>query len=223
LNSNWRTEITAVFMKELQSEFRSRNGLLTSGLFGVVAVVTIAFATFTVKLVPDVQAGLYWVAILFASVLALPRTFLIEEDQGTGDLLRLWARPHAIFWGKALFNLALIVCVGLILGVLFVILTDSKVKDPGLFAAAIFGGCSSLAGAVTLCGALVARASNRFALAAAVSTPMLLSILAFGVSTLRSSLGTGFENGWPLAAGSICYAIVLFAIGPWLFAAVWKS
>lgn len=223
MNSNWRIEILAVLRKEAQTEFRSKNGLLTSGLFGVVSVVTIAFSTFTSKLSPDVASGLYWVALLFASVLALPRAFLVEEDQGTGDLLRLWARPHAVYWGKALYNLVLIVVIGLALSGLFVVLTDIPVRQPGLFVASVVGGCAALAGAVTLCGALVARAANRFALAAAVSTPTLLSILAIGVSTMRAALGAGILSGWPLAFGAVCYAIVLFAIGPWLFAAVWRS
>ena len=223
MNSSWKPEIVAILRKEFQSELRSKNGLLTSGLFGIVSVVTIAFATFTTKKNPDVAAGLFWVAILFASVLALPRTFLIEEDQGTGDLLRLLARPHAVFWGKAIYNLLLIVVVGLLLSGLFVVLAEITVTDPALFVISVFGGCAALAGAVTLCGALVARATNRFALAAAVSTPMLLSILAFGVSTMRAALGAGLLSGWPLAMGAICYAVVLFAVGPWLFAAVWKS
>jgi len=222
-NSNWRTEIGAVLRKELITEFRTKNGLLTSGLFGFVTVVTLNLAMFSVSKNADMAAGLYWVAVLFASILALPRTFLVEEDQGTGDLLRLIAQPHSVFWGKALFNLLLILAIGLGLSGLFVTLMETKVVYAGLFFGSIVTGCASLAGAVTLCGALVARAANRFALAAAVSAPLLLSILSFGVSTMRTALGAGGTNGWTLVMGAFCYAVVLFAIGPWIFAAVWKK
>jgi heme exporter protein B len=184
--------------------------------------VTIAFATSTSKLTADVSAGLYWVAMLFASVLALPRTVLVEEEQGTGDLLRLLARPHAVYWGKALFNLMLIEVVGVVLGFCYVILVGLDVTDPLLFLASVFGGCAALAGAVTLSGAIVARAASRYALAAAVSMPLLLSILVLGVSSMRSAFGVG-SHGWALAFGGFCYAVAEFAIGPWLFAAVWKS
>jgi heme exporter protein B len=196
---------------------------VTSALFGIGAVVTLAFATFTTKLNADVASGLLWVGILFASALALPRTFLIEEEQGTGDLLRLVARPHAVFWGKAIYNLLLILVTGALLTGLFVLFTGIEVPDPLLLTASLVGGCASLAGAVTLSGALVAQAANRTALAAAVSTPLVLSVLALGVATSRSAFSPGFVSAWPWAGGSICYAIVLFAIGPWLFAAVWKS
>jgi len=37
------------------------------------------------------------VALLFAAIVALPRTVLVEEEQGTGDLLRLLAKPEDVF------------------------------------------------------------------------------------------------------------------------------
>lgn len=196
---------------------------MTSLLFGVGAVVTLAFSTFQTKLNSDAASGLLWVGILFASVIALPRTFLVEEELGTGDLLRLVARPHAVFWGKALYNLALILFTGGLLTGLFLLFTGTKVGNPLLLAASVVGGCASLAGAVTLSGALVAQAANRTALAAAVSTPLVLSVLSLGVATSRSAFSPDFSNAWPWAGGSICYAVVLYAVGPWLFAAVWKS
>jgi len=215
--------VLAVFSKEVQSELRTKSGLITSALFGVCSVVTMAFATFTTKLNPDVASGLMWVGILFGSILALPRTFLVEEEQGTGDLLRLVARPHSVYWGKAFYNLVLILLAGSLLTCLFVVVTSLQVQDPLLMAVSVFGGCASLAGAVTLSGSLVAQAANRTALAAAVSTPLVLSVLALGVATSRSAFSPGFVSAWPWAGASVCYAIFLFAVGPWLFAAVWKS
>lgn len=209
--------------KEIVSERRSMNGLITSALFGIGTVVTLALATFTTKLNDDVASGLLWVGILFASVLALPRTFLIEEEQGTADMLRLTGRPHAVYWGKSLFNLGLIVIVGAALTLMFLMFTNKHVADPLLLAVSIFGGCASLAGAVTLSGALVAQAANRTALAAAVSIPLVLSVLAMGVSSTRSAFTPGLVSAWPAAGGAVCYAVVLFAVGPWIFAAVWKS
>src|SRR4051794_37721914 len=105
LNSNWRVEIGAVFRKEWLNESRTRSGLISSLLFSVVAVVAIALATFGKTPDPTIAAGLLWVTLLFSSILALPRSFIGEEETGTADLLRLLARPHVVFWGKALFNL----------------------------------------------------------------------------------------------------------------------
>ena len=236
MNSSWRREILAVFRKELLSELRSRSGLVTSVLFGLCAVITIAFASFNTKLNGDIAAGLLWVTILFASVLALPRTFLLEEEQGTGDLLRQFARPHAVFWGKALFNLLLTTATAAILTSLFLLFTGKPVSIPWLLVLNLLGGCAALTGAVTLCGALVARATNRATLAGAVSIPLLMPVLGMGVAGLRVALSTGmFEgpsnrvaeeflrSGAVWSVGLVGYAVASLALGPWLFAAVWKS
>lgn len=236
MNSSWRREVLAIFRKEAQSELRSRSGLVTSGLFGLCAVITIALATFNSILNADVAAGLLWVTILFASVLALPRTFLLEEEQGTGDLLRQFARPHAVFWGKALFNLVLNLTTSLGLTWFFLVLTRLPVSVPWLLLLSVVSGCAALTGAVTLCGALVARASNRAALAGAVSIPLLLPVLSMGVSGTRVALSTGIFDGAPTqfaigflrdgtmaTVGLLSYAVLSLVIGPWLFAAVWKS
>ena len=236
MNSSWRREILAVLRKELQSELRSRSGLMTSGLFGLCAVVTIAVASFNTKLNGDIAAGLLWVILLFSGVLAIPRSFLIEEEQGTGDLLRQFARPHAIFWGKSLYNLTLSLATGSILTALFVVFASKTVSAPWLLVVTIVGGSAALTGAVTLCGALVARAANRAALAGAVSIPLLMPVLAMGVSALRVALSSGIldggdpefaalflRDGVRASVGLLCYAIVSLVVGPWIYAAVWKS
>lgn len=224
MNSNWGTEVFAVYRKEAISELRAKSGLATAGLFGVVAVFTIAFATMNSRLDGNIAAGLVWVAILFSSVIALPRTFLVEEEQGTGDLLRLMARPHAVFWGKALFNLTQMIIIASVLSFLYLGFTGLSLKMPWLFVASLIAGCAALAGAVTLSGAIVARAANRAALAGAVAVPSLLPIMAMGVSGMRAAFGVGFaESAQYWTVGLAGYAVLTLAIGPWLFAAFWKS
>jgi heme exporter protein B len=204
-------------------ELRSKSGLATAGLFAVAAVFTIGFATMNSHLDGDIAAGLIWVAILFSSVLALPRTFIVEEEQGTADLLRLTARPHAVFWGKALFNLLQMLVMAATLSVLYLGFTGLSLQSPWLYVATLVGGCAALSGAVTLTGAIVSRATNRGALAGAVAIPGLLPIMGMGVSGMRSAFGVGFQaSGQLWALGLLGYATLVLAIGPWVFAAVWK-
>lgn len=210
--------------KEALVEARSRNGASTAGLFGLVTVFTVAFATLNSKLNGDIAAGLIWVAVLFSAVIALPRVFLTEEEQGTGDMLRLFARPHAVFWGKGLFNLGQVLLVSTVLSVLFFGFTDFQVKTPWLYWLTLTGGCAAMAGAVTLTGAIVARAANRSAVAAAVSVPILLPVMAMGVTGMRAAFDVGFfDSGTRAAWGLLSYAVATFSIGPWLYAAIWKQ
>lgn len=223
MNSTWGSEIAAVIIKEARCELRARSGLVSAFLFSVLAVVTVGFAAFGLKLGGGLAAGLLWVALLFAAVVALPRAFVLEEEQGTADLLRLVSRPHAVFWGKLLFNLVQILANGLVLAVLFVALLDLTVAHPLLFVASLVAGCMSLAGAVTFCGALVAQAANRAALVGVVALPLLLPLVALGVGSMRAALGEGTMVGSVSSLGGLfAYSAMALAGGPYLFAAVWK-
>jgi heme exporter protein B len=224
LNSSWRTEIAAVFEKELRTELRTKSGLYSSGLFSIVAVVAIAFASYGEKLDGTLGAGLFWVTLLFSSVISLPRSFIGEEESGTADLLRLMARPHSVFWGKVIFNLCLILITAVLLSILFLALTNLQISSLLLYIVALVGGSCGLAVAVTLCGALVAQASNRAALAGAIGIPLLLPLVAMGVSSSRAALGYGlFQGGMFSALGLYSFAILVGAAGPYLYAAVWKE
>lgn len=213
-----------MLVKELRTELRTKSGLFTAGLFSVAAVVAVAFAAAGQKLHGDLAAGMLWVTLLFASAISLPRAFVVEDEQGTGDLLRLVARPHAVFWGKALFNLLQMLAASLALAVFFSILTGTDVTNLGLYIGSLVAGSAALAGTVTLCGALVAQAANRWTLAGAVSLPLLLPLIALGVTATRVAFGVGaLHGGVTGCVGLACYAVGTFAAGPYIFAAVWKN
>jgi heme exporter protein B len=221
---SWRREILAILRKEALSELRNPSGLVTTGLFSLLTVIAISLAAFGRTLSGSLAAGLIWVALIFAAIVALPRTFLMEEEQGTSDLLMLTARAHSVFWGKLLYNLALMLVTGAVLSFLFVGFTGVKVTVPWIYVVSLIGSCGALAGTVTLYGALVAQATNRAALAGAVSIPPLLPLLFMGVSGMRVALGEGtYEGGANAALGLVGYAAATIAIGPYLFAAVWKK
>ncbi len=217
-------EIRAVLAKELRTELRTKSGILTAGLLSVAAVIAMAFSVSGQKLAGDMAAGSLWVILLFSAAVSLPRAFVAEDEQGTGDLLRLVSRPHAVFWGKALYNLIQMALTGLVLALLFGGLTDTEPTYLWLHLATLVAGCAALAGTVTLCGALVAQAANRWTLAAAVSLPVLLPVIALGVSASRVALGAGtLTAGTTGCVGLACYAVAGFAVGPYLFAAVWRN
>ncbi len=235
MNSPWKTEVLAVFRKEAMTELRTKSGLATGALFGFATVVTVAFALFNINPnrvdavfhdapLKDVCASLLWTIVLFSALLSLPRAFLAEEENGTADLLRLMARPHAVFWGKMLFNILQTWALSLFLSILFIAFTGLEVPFPAVFMFCLLGGGASVAGAVTLCGALAAQASNRAALAGAIAVPLLLPLLQWGVTGMKSSFGGGFEGaGVSAAVGMVSYSVLVVVVGPWIYAAVWKS
>lgn len=221
---SWSREIKAIFRKEVASELRTRSGLVTVCLFSLAAVIAVAFAAFNQKLSGSLSSGLLWVTLLFTAAVALPRAFVAEDELGTADLLKMTARPEAVFWGKALYNLCLMLVTGAVLSLLFFVLTSTQISYLWLYAVCLIGSCAALAGTVTLCGALVAQAAGRGALAAAIAIPLLLPLVALGVAGMRVALGErGMTSGEEAAIGLVCYGIATLTVGPALFAAVWKS
>ncbi len=216
-------QVLAVTQKEFISEIRSPSGVMTSALFGTVAVVAISLTTADVSIEPTISAGLLWVVLLFAGVIAMPRAFLQEEEQGTGDLLRLIGEPEAIFWGKGLFNGILMLTVGLVIAAMFLVLTGQPVVHPGDFLLGLVGGCASIAGAVTLCSAIAARSANATTLTAAIALPMLLFLVSLGTTGMRSAFGADHSGrGLMVNMALVAYAIGTYAIGSMIFPRVWK-
>lgn len=223
MNSSWLEEIKAVTHKEWLSDSRNITGFQTMVMFGVTTVFALAFAAFGKSLEGQVGAGLLWVGLLFNGISAVSKSLLNEEEQGTADLLRMWSRPHAVFWGKALYASLQMVVMALLLSTLFLVLTGLTIKLPLIFLLSLLGGSVALAGVVTLCSALISRGAQRGSLVGIVSLPILLPLIALGVSAGRASLGEGFGNGWVSCGGTWAYAVLLFAIGPHLFAFVWDQ
>lgn len=223
MNSDWKREITAVLRKEVRAELRGRSGLMTSVLFSLVSIVAIVYAVMNVEVGGRLASGLLWITLFFSAVVGLPRAFIVEEEQGTADLLRLWARPHAVYWGKLIVNLVQMFGIAILLSLLFIFFVGIEPRQLLLYFVALAFGCGALAGAVTLCSAIVAQAANRGTLAGAISLPILLPLIAILIGATKFSLGDGLaEISWQATAGLACYTVAATTLGPWIFQAIWK-
>jgi heme exporter protein B len=110
--------------KDLRLEWRSRD-VFNSMLFFAVLVVVIFSFSFepTAEESQRMAGGLFWVAFLFSTVVALNQSWARELRNGVLDAFRVSpAAPEALFLGKCLGNLifvALLECLMVPLFVLF--------------------------------------------------------------------------------------------------------
>ncbi len=189
-----------------------------------MTVVAMGLATANSALTPEGQAGLLWVALVFAGVTGLARGFVLEEEQGTADLLRLAARPSAALAGKMLFHGALLLASEVILIPLSLLFLGIHVEDWLIFCVGIINGSIGLAVCVTISGALVARAGSRGSLVGVLSLPVLVPMIAMAVSTTKAGLGAAAATiGWQGNVGMLGWTIAIGAAGFWLFDAIWKE
>ena len=223
------TAVWAVARKDVRIELRTRYALNAMVLFAVTTAVMVSFRLGPLGVSRDgravsTMAVLLWVAIFFAAMNGLSRTFVREEETRTVTLLRLSAPPLAVYLGKLLVNLGLLVVLETLVALLFVGLMNVPIAQPGLFALTLAVAGFGLAGATTIVAALVSKADGRSALFTILAFPLLLPLLIIAVEVTEIALSGG---GWPNALGGLqvlaAYALAQTVASLLLFELTWES
>ena len=210
----------AVFVKDWRGEWRVRAALNAIALFAVAAPIALSFSVARQKLEAETQAGLLWAVLLFAALVGLSRAFVKEEESGTAHLLRLSCPPQAVMWGKAAFNLTLLVATQMAAVPIFMVLLGAEPFLPGVLCLVLLLGDIGLAGVSTLLGALAAQTRSRGALFAAIAIPILLPLLVAASEATAIALGKPGDVAAPLQMLA-AYDAAMLAAAWMLFDFVW--
>jgi heme exporter protein B len=219
---DWFVAAWAVCAKDLRSEFRTRYALSAIGLFAITTLTVISFALGPFGLEQDLLAALLWVVLFFAAMAGLSRVFVHEEESKTAPALRLAAPASAVYLGKYLFNLVLLLLLEVLIVPLFVVMMGLQVGNFGLFALVLFLGNLGLAGATTIIAAMVSQASARGALFTVLSFPLLLPLLISTIEGTRLTLAQAeIASPWPSFQVLLAYAVAMVTVSLMLFPAIW--
>jgi heme exporter protein B len=209
--------------KDLRIELRSRVALWQVVPFALLVLVLGAFA-----LGPDGSSlraaapGLFWLAVLFSTVLTTQRSVAVESGEGTRDGLRLSGiDPAGVFLGKAAAVAAQLAAVQLVLWAGFAVLFGVHLRVPWLALVSSLLATVGLAAAGVLYGALSAGLRVRETLLPLLVLPVLAPVLIAGSrvwsAAVSGSVAAG--TGWlrvlaPFAAVYLVVGVVLY--GPLL-------
>ena len=219
----------AVFRKDLRIELRTRYALNALVMFVVTTVLVASFYLGPALLRRDqnaaaTQAVLLWIAILFAALTGLARAFVGEEESETTLFLRLHAPGLAVFWGKWLLNTLLLQAVIVLATVCFALLTNLRIANLLLFFVVVCVGGLGLSTTTTLIAAIIAKASARSALFAALAVPVLFPLLVLCVQTTEQAiLGVSSAQALRNIQGMMAYVVALTATAVLLFPFVWEA
>jgi len=196
-------------------------------MFALTTLIAVSFSIGSFRIgeteKPFLYAVLLWIILVFSALSGLSRSFVKEREAGTIDVLRLSARPQAVFLGKLFFNLTLLLALESIIVPLFILLMEYKIESFGLFAAMIISGGFGLAAGTTVVAAMIAQASARGALFSALSFPLLLPLMITGIKGCeRAAIGVGV-TGWPEVKISLAYVIIMITMSLLLFPLVWEE
>jgi heme exporter protein B len=194
----WRDALL-VAGKDLRIERRSRVALNQVAPYSLVVLLLFGFAfdqdrPLLVKAAP----GLFWLAVLFAGLLAVQRSFSLEMADGAADNLRLSGlQPAGIFLGKAAAVAAQLVVLEGLLALGVVVLFQTELSGALLLSATAVVSTAGVAGAGVAYGALSMGLRVRETLLPLLLAPVLAPVVLAATEAWRSALGLSTGSGWP--------------------------
>ncbi len=209
----------AVLWKDLAAEFRSRE-LLSAML--VFALLVILIFNFALELAPKARLaatpGVIWVTLTFAGTLGLNRSMATEKDRGCLDgLLLAPVDRSAIYFGKALSNLAFMLIVAAIVLPLYSVLYNLNLFQAGLLGTVLLGSAGYIA-VGTLLAAMAIQARTREMLLPILLFPVIVPALIAAVKASGGYLqGLAATDIRPWLNLLVAYDVVFTAIAYMVF------
>lgn len=176
-------EVAVVIAKDLRVEWRARAQVVALLAFAAVVLVLFSFAVGPDSNTLARHAGGYlWLAMLLASTLSLARSMQIEVETGALEaMLLVPLRAPAIFYGKALANLAVLLLVALVALPVDLAITGAGLAEPLALLAVLALGAAGIAAPGTFYAALTARVAGRQLLLPLLLFPLLVPALLAAV------------------------------------------
>ncbi len=181
--------VWAIFWKDVRAEFRTKDIFTGMLVFALLAVLIFNFAfELRVDNVRQVLPGVLWVAIAFASMLGLNRSFVLEQDRGSleGILLAPVDRS-ALYFGKMLGNLVFMLAVEVVLIPIMVVLFNVNVLQPAILLF-VFLGTLGFAIVGTVFAAMAVNTRAREVLLPVLLLPVMVPVLIAAVKGVAGIL-----------------------------------
>jgi heme exporter protein B len=211
--------------KDLRIEARSRVALSQVLPYGLIVVLLFAFALDPDRgVLPRVAPGLFWIAVLLAALLAIGRSFAVEQQHNARDGLRLSGLDGAaVFLGKAGAVAAELLALEVVLGVAVVALYDVDVNGLGVLVLTAVAATVGLAATGTLYGVLAAGLRVRETLLPLLLLPVLAPVMLGATRAFEDGLAGAPGDAWGWVALLVIFAVLYTAIGVLAFGPLWEE
>jgi heme exporter protein B len=185
----WRDALL-VAGKDLRIEGRSRVTTNQVAPFALLVLVLFAFALdANGTILSAATSGLYWVAVLFCSLLAVQRSAAVENGDGARDQLRLSGLdPAGIFLGKVAAVAAQLFVLEALLAVGVVVLYTANIQGALTVLATCLAATAGLAAAGTLYGSLAGGLKVRETLLPLLLLPVAAPVLLAATKSWQAAL-----------------------------------
>ncbi|MCQ3935831.1 MAG: cytochrome C biogenesis protein [Chloroflexi bacterium] len=210
----------AIVQKDLAAEFRSRELLSAMLVFSMLVILIFNFALeLDVKVRQSVTAGVLWTTFAFAGTLGLNRSMAVEKDRGCMDgLLLAPVDRSAIFFGKAISNLAFMLIVEAIVIPLYAMLyNEVRIFQPEFLGVLLLGSIGYIA-VGTLLSAMSVQTRTRDVLLPILLFPVAVPVLLASVKASGGIIsGADFAEILTPLNLLIVYDVVFIAVAFMVF------
>lgn len=211
--------VGAVLWKDLAAELRSRELLSAMLVFALLVILVFNFALeLDLATRQTVTSGVLWVTFAFAGTLGLNRSMAVERDRGCLDgLLLAPVDRSALYFGKALGNLAFMLIIEAIILPVYSLLYNVNLFLPGLLGVVLLGSVG-YAAVGTLLSSMAVQARTRDVLLPILLFPVVLPVLIPAVKATNAVLlGLEAAELWPWLNLLIAYDVIFTAAAFMLF------
>jgi len=218
-NPRFLRAVFAVVWKDLAAEFRSRELISAMLVFSMLVILIFNFALeLDIKTRQSVTAGVLWATFAFAGTLGLNRSMAIEKDRGCLDgLLLAPVDRAAIYFGKAISNLAFMLIVEAIVLPIYSVLYSTNLFQPGLLLVILLGSIG-YAAVGTLLSAMSVQTRTRDILLPILLFPVVIPLLLAAVQASAGILNAVEASQiTPWNNMLIAYDIILISAAYMLF------
>ena len=201
--------------KDLRVEWRSRIVINQIAPFTLLIVVLFGFALDAdPQTLRDTAPGLFWVAVLLVTLLAVQRATAIETADGAQHRMLLSAvDPAAIFLGKAAALAVQLVALEVLLAAAITVLFDVSVKDPALMVVAALVATVGIAAAGTIYGVLAVGLGVRETLLPILLLPVLAPVLISATRSFGDAYDRVDADGWAWLGMLGVFAVIYLVFG----------
>lgn len=203
----------AILWKDLRIEWRTKEMLASFAVLAILLVLTLSFASeATMGPVGTGRvAGALWVSFLFAGMLGIQRSFLLErENECITGLLASPIDAAEVFLAKLVGNVVLLGLMQVLILPLAALFLGARIGSslPALAVVLALGNLG-FAAVATFFAAVAVRTRSREVMLPLLVLPLLLPLVILAVRATAAVLDGG---GWADAGPALTYLVAFDAI-----------
>jgi len=216
---NFFRAVGAIIWKDLSTEFRSRELLSAVLIFALLVILIFNFALeLDVKTRTSVTSGVLWVTFAFAGTIGLNRSMAVEKDRGCLEgLLLAPVDRSAIYFGKAISNLAFMLIIEAIILPVYSLLYNTNLFNLGLIGVILLGSVGYVA-VGTLLASMAVQTRTRDVLLPILLFPVVIPIMIAAVKASNGFLqGIAITELMPYINLLLVYDVIFIAVAFMVF------